>query len=95
MSSADYKIIGKHYSKFRQPDLRIAKAIHAELDEVSSIVNIGAGTGSYEPLGKVIAAVEPSESLFKKVWCHFSSFRSIRWIMAILIQAFDDCIRCS
>jgi SAM-dependent methyltransferase len=47
----------------RQPDPRIAEAIHAELDGVGSIVNIGAGTGSYEPVGKRIAAIEPSDTM--------------------------------
>ena len=63
MSSANYEIVGRHYANLRQPDPRIAKAIHAELEGFESIVNIGAGTGSYEPLDKEIAAVEPSETM--------------------------------
>lgn len=63
MSSANYEIVGKHYSSLRQPDPRIAEVIHVELDSVESIVNIGAGTGSYEPSGKIIAAVEPSDTM--------------------------------
>ena len=55
MASADYDVVGQHYSNLRQPDPRIAKLIHAELESAVSIVNIGAGTGSYEPTGKVIA----------------------------------------
>jgi SAM-dependent methyltransferase len=63
VSSANYEIVGKHYSNLRQPDPRIAEAIFAELDDVDSIVNIGAGTGSYEPPGKEITAVEPSGTM--------------------------------
>lgn len=63
MASANYDIVGQHYSVLRQPDQRIAKMIHAELEDAESIVNIGAGTGSYEPTGKIIAAVEPSETM--------------------------------
>jgi SAM-dependent methyltransferase len=63
MTSANYKIVGKHYSSLRQPDPRIAEVIHSELDDAQSIVNIGAGTGSYEPPDKQIAAVEPSETM--------------------------------
>jgi SAM-dependent methyltransferase len=63
MASENYGIVGRHYSTFRQPDPRIARAIHAELDGIDSIVNIGAGTGSYEPLDKLVAAVEPSDTM--------------------------------
>lgn len=63
MSSADYEIVGKHYSSLRRPDPRISEAIHAELVGIDSIVNIGAGTGAYEPLEKQIAAVEPSQMM--------------------------------
>jgi SAM-dependent methyltransferase len=63
MLSANYEIIGKHYSSLRRPDPRIACAIHTELDNVASIVNIGAGTGSYEPFDKQVVAVEPSETM--------------------------------
>ena len=63
MASANYEVVGKHYLRLRQPDPEIARAIHAELDGMDSIVNIGAGTGSYEPLDRQIAAVEPSEMM--------------------------------
>jgi SAM-dependent methyltransferase len=63
MTSANYGIVGQHYSSLRRPDPRIAEVIHAELDSAESIVNIGAGTGSYEPFDKQIAAVEPSDTM--------------------------------
>ena len=63
MASADYKVVGKNYSGFRQPDPRIAALINSELDDMASIINIGAGTGSYEPEGKIISAVEPSKTM--------------------------------
>ena len=63
MTSADFDIVGQHYSSLRRPDPRIAKIIHAELMDAESIINIGAGTGSYEPPGKTITAVEPSETM--------------------------------
>ncbi len=66
MGSTIYEIIGKHYSEYRQPDPRIARAIHAELDGIYSIINIGAGTGSYEPLDKLFAAVEPSDTMISQ-----------------------------
>lgn len=63
MASADYKIVGKHYSYQRRPDERIARVIHTELSDVETIINIGAGTGSYEPANKIITAIEPSETM--------------------------------
>lgn len=66
MATADYEVIGENYSVLRQPDLRIAAIINSHLEAMESIVNLGAGTGSYEPEGKIIAAVEPSETMIRQ-----------------------------
>lgn len=66
MASANYEIVGRNYSEFRQPDLRISAIINSNLDAMESIVNVGAGTGSYEPEGKIISAVEPSETMISQ-----------------------------
>ncbi len=55
-----YDRIGGQYSRGRRPDPRIAAAIWAALADAASVVNIGAGSGSYEPPGRRVAAVEPS-----------------------------------
>ena len=55
-----YDTIGTHYSSYRRPDPRITKALNAEFRQAASIVNIGAGVGSYEPRDRQIVAVEPS-----------------------------------
>lgn len=55
-----YDTIGTHYSNYRRPDPRIASALHAELGQALSIVNLGAGVGSYEPRDQARVAVEPS-----------------------------------
>lgn len=55
-----YDTIGTHYSNYRRPDPRIAGALHAELGEALSIVNLGAGVRSYEPRDQALVAVEPS-----------------------------------
>ncbi len=47
--TALYDTIGLDYANLRRADPRIAAAIHAELPAVGSLVNVGAGTGSYEP----------------------------------------------
>lgn len=63
MRSANYNIVGQHYSSLRKPDPVIARIIHSQLTDVLSIINIGAGTGSYEPLDKFIVAIDPSETM--------------------------------
>jgi len=47
-----YDTIGPGYSAHRQADPRIAAAVHDALGDARTVVNVGAGTGSYEPLGR-------------------------------------------
>lgn len=61
-----YNSIGRGYATLRQPDPRIALAIEAALGDASSVVNVGAGTGSYEPPGRTVMAVEPSEVMIRQ-----------------------------
>jgi SAM-dependent methyltransferase len=51
------------YAKTRQPDPRIAATIDAALGDAGTVVNIGAGTGSYEPADREVIAVEPSAEM--------------------------------
>jgi SAM-dependent methyltransferase len=60
MSSPTYNRIGLNYSDFRQPDPRIEAAVWKGLGDVRSVVNVGAGAGSYEPSDREVVAVEPS-----------------------------------
>jgi len=60
---ADYGSIGTDYARYRRPDPRIAAAIHAALGDAESVLNIGAGAGSYEPADRDVTAVEPSASM--------------------------------
>jgi len=55
-----YDEIGIGYKNYRRPDPRLASAIHQALGEARSVVNIGAGAGSYEPTDRAVIAVEPS-----------------------------------
>jgi hypothetical protein len=59
-AGAIYDTIGRGYREFRRPDPRIAAAIWTALGDASSVVNVGAGTGSYEPADRELIAVEPS-----------------------------------
>lgn len=60
---ADYGAIGAGYSRFRQPDPRIAAAIRAALGDARTVLNVGAGAGSYEPEDVEVTAVEPSATM--------------------------------
>ncbi len=61
-----YDTIGAGYAMFRRPDPRIASAIDAALGDAVSVVNIGAGAGSYEPANRTVLAVEPSEVMIRQ-----------------------------
>ena len=56
----DYDNLGQTYSKVRQTDPRIAQMVLEALKDAKTIINIGAGSGSYEPNDKYVVAVEPS-----------------------------------
>jgi SAM-dependent methyltransferase len=47
----------------RRPDPRIAARIDAALGDARTVLNVGAGTGSYEPEGREVTAVEPSAEM--------------------------------
>lgn len=61
-----YDSIGINYSVTRCTDPTIAKELHAELQGATRIVNIGAGTGSYEPDDIDLIAVEPSSAMISQ-----------------------------
>ena len=64
--SAKYDSIGVNYAELRKPDPRIAKVIESALGQAKTILNVGAGTGSYEPAGRSVTAVEPSREMIRK-----------------------------
>jgi SAM-dependent methyltransferase len=55
-----YDRIGIDYSNLRRPDPRIAAAVAAALEDSWTVLNVGAGTGSYEPPDREVTALEPS-----------------------------------
>lgn len=61
--AALYDRIGRGYADFRRPDPRIEKAIWEALGDAKSVVNVGAGAGSYEPTDRHVVAVEPSATM--------------------------------
>jgi len=56
-----YEMIGQGYAATRREDPRLAQRIHEALGDATSVVNVGAGTGSYEPDDRHVIAVEPSD----------------------------------
>ncbi len=56
-----YDDIGHGYAQTRREDPRFAARIHAALGDARKVVNVGAGTGSYEPRDRYVLAIEPSE----------------------------------
>ncbi len=60
MSAPLYDNIGEQYQNYRRPDPRIGAAISRELGRAGTVVNIGAGAGSYEPPDRQLVAVDPS-----------------------------------
>ena len=60
---ANYGAIGEGYARIRQPDPRIAARFHAALGDARTVLNVGAGAGSYEPTDREVTAIEPSASM--------------------------------
>jgi SAM-dependent methyltransferase len=58
-----YDRIGTRYAATRASDPRIAALIERALGDAAEVVNVGAGTGSYEPAGRRVTAVEPSAAM--------------------------------
>lgn len=61
-----YDTIGINYSELRRPDPRIQAAIDRALGDAASVLNVGAGTGSYEPQDRSVTALEPSSEMIRQ-----------------------------
>ena len=64
--SALYDRIGDGYARLRRPDPRIAARLRAALGPARRVLNVGAGTGNYEPSGLDLVAVEPSGDMIRQ-----------------------------
>ncbi len=60
MSAERYDTIGRSYVATRGEEPRIAAAIWAALGDARTVLNVGAGAGTYEPRDREVTAVEPS-----------------------------------
>jgi SAM-dependent methyltransferase len=60
---ANYVSIGSVYRDYRRADPRIAAFVHTALGNARTVLNVGAGTGSYEPTDRLVTAIEPSATM--------------------------------
>jgi SAM-dependent methyltransferase len=58
-----YDRIGEGYARTRREDPRLAERLVAALGAARTVVNVGAGAGSYEPRDRHVIAVEPSDRM--------------------------------
>ena len=61
-----YDTIGIDYSDLRKPDPRIATVIERALGSAKTVLNVGAGAGSYEPAERQVTAIEPSLEMIRQ-----------------------------
>ncbi|MGL4551935.1 MAG: class I SAM-dependent methyltransferase [Gemmataceae bacterium] len=59
--AARYDTIGHGYARTRREDPALRDRVHAALGGARSVVNVGAGAGSYEPRDRHVVAIEPSD----------------------------------
>lgn len=61
-----YDRIGVNYSELRKPDRRIEAVIGTALGSARTVLNVGAGAGSYEPADRQVTAIEPSMEMIRQ-----------------------------
>ena len=61
-----YDRIGASYAGHRRADPRVAAALSNALGDAQAVINVGAGTGSYEPADRCVVAVEPSAVMIEQ-----------------------------
>jgi SAM-dependent methyltransferase len=61
-----YDQIGTGYAGRRRVDPRLAEPLHVALGDAQRVLNVGAGTGSYEPTDREVVALEPSSEMIRQ-----------------------------
>jgi SAM-dependent methyltransferase len=61
-----YDEIGTGYARRRRVEPRLAVPLHAALGDARRVLNVGAGTGSYEPTDRQVVALEPSSVMIRQ-----------------------------
>ena len=104
LTAVRYDTIGHGYARTRREDPAIRDRLHAALSGARTVVNVGAGAGSYEPRDRHVVAVEPSDvmaaqrpaGLAPAIRAHAADLplrdRSVDAAMAVLsLHHWDDC----
>jgi SAM-dependent methyltransferase len=93
MSEPRYDSIGVAYAKTRREDPVIAARVRAALGTASTVVNVGAGSGNYEPRDRRVLAVEPSEVMIAQRPTELSSaIRGCCFPLPLADRSFDAAI---
>jgi hypothetical protein len=72
MGEVSYEIQGGAYAGQRRADPRIASILHAALGDARTVLNVGAGAGSYEPPDRHVIAIEPSAAMRRQRPAHLA-----------------------
>ena len=64
--ASTYDTIGVDYARLRKPDPRIGALIAVALGDAETVLNVGAGAGSYEPPNRQVTALEPSTEMIRQ-----------------------------
>ena len=89
----NYAVFGAGYARYRQPDPRIAAFINKALGNSQSVLNVGAGAGSYEPVGRSVTAVEPSASMRAQRPAHLpAAVNAVAEHLPFADESFDACM---
>jgi SAM-dependent methyltransferase len=88
--SGDYEQIGVGYAAGRQADPRWAQVITAAIGDATSVINVGAGSGSYEPAGVTRLAVEPSPTMITQRSAGLApAVRGVSEVLPVRSASFD------
>lgn len=66
MNAPRYDRIGRQYASTRREDPVLRELVERALGDARTVVNVGAGAGSYEPRGRHVVAIEPSDTMAKQ-----------------------------
>jgi SAM-dependent methyltransferase len=90
---ANYGLIGKSYSHYRQAEPRIARILLDALGAAKTVLNIGAGAGSYEPADLKVTPLEPSEAMRRQRPPHLApAINGVAEHLPFADKAFDACM---
>src|SRR5687768_16145725 len=93
MTQQSYDVIGVGYAARRRPDPRIEAQVWAALGNARSVLNVGAGTGSYEPPDRMVVAVEPSSvQIAQRPRNAAPVVRGVAGALPVADRSFDACL---